>query len=1498
MIRVPEESSANRWGFKIFLRPIYGEPNAFIKSKEMTNAKLLQIVNKIGGEETLRKWISTINNLVFLASRLTRTLMKGIDTNPEEIHLKECLSWYIFKGGIQTKQSIEQILDYSSEMNNKSDSKSEETQGTRYKLNKSTLDVEILSLYEEIYSEPSSVSNGRMNSLLNLVRKQISYPGLFLTEKRRPTFTNEIERKWNKTEKLSTLCLLYHSGCIQDLLEFVCSKMERENKEEDEKSEKKEKEKEKELSQKEAKLMEIVNMIGEYNNKMLMWMVDRVQSEREYQQVLRSIIEQIENYYEKFKEKRRKELREKREQEEKKKEETENLEKEKKEEEEKEEKEEEKKVKGEEEEEKTGRIIVKQKGKNRKKKIVKRMYHEVKKKTGKKSKKEKKMRMDKTEEKEEKKEREEEKLIESLSEIEQNDLKDKLHHEVYDNFLHQYQGNFQKVKDLCKLLSIPYDAKDPSEAIKQIFNKSKEALLPLISFHQNSTLSESISHTQISKLVQKSPYKIVANHVNQHILVLLNVETGCCEKKVDSKGERKSVEKSKSVKSKRGKVLEPLGIGRSISLQNYLQEAQGEGEDLQNAMETYIRLKRLQKPSNVQQHDLTKHDSSPFHAVFSFITSNYNVNAVQNSLVLQKRRGAYRRLAFLYQNQLVHLFKNTPFMRMLVGNLTEALSGNVFNNVQASGYQIQSLLSAQAKQLSTRIMKLLISECNFLKTINSLVKKRIQLKKDMQKNIKIVDENFIYEHMKHMIVVFSDMRILLHQNNIDLVGKQSASLRIIKAFLESIVKLTLMSQNYINVIHNTSAFARLNSYHTSSCQVILNRFLTCAYESKDAELKLEMQQILLQIFIDALERESGVRKKELGGKQVFDFATKPNYYNPIIIQRLAHLLSLIYEILLIVDNLEEINKDLLNRSCTILGFVLMNIEAPAVIRTASKCAQIVFKHITPDSLVIPSLSPLSTSQTSQFMNSKSDKKENAVLQFLKRIGQYVSIINPNSETISSSPTSSVEGEELYPSEEKSYVVYMHLNHEEEDLTFILNALYHWEEMHPTVLDPHQNQSLKEKERDSKVLPNGGKQMMNKKPGIYAKKALKPNALNSIIQLDKIMEETIKVSFEEVKETDNAEEVIRKEKERAFIKRIKKHFVDAKAIATILLSRSFASFLSPLSYSEGVELSSLLEKAYLKKVSPIPINPYIAESKKQNKLEGFNLLIKDSFPLIFKEAAKPKEQQYKGPKIEIAKPQLLLSLCESSISDKLEGYLNNGNSSSLHPLLKHKYNLEGVGLESLQKTFVSGASISLILNQLLNLLRILARTEQRVHTNDQDEENSWNSALISYVNQSLELVSTKKWNQISIQDKAVVFGALILTAGWSNAIKPGSLVQTFVNNNKVVCTVVAGGNAAGSNTISAIIQNDQTFTIHKIPLSQVKPYQDTSLSQTFNPNQTLMLTALRKTLLTQNLERYTNISDENSDIRSSIFSENFLLVLLLKVSSSIKWENLLREHNKL
>lgn len=67
------EDQANRWGFKLIIRPIFGEPPYFL-TQSLKKEILAPAYQRMGGEDQISNLVSLMNHLFFMTSKFSRAI--------------------------------------------------------------------------------------------------------------------------------------------------------------------------------------------------------------------------------------------------------------------------------------------------------------------------------------------------------------------------------------------------------------------------------------------------------------------------------------------------------------------------------------------------------------------------------------------------------------------------------------------------------------------------------------------------------------------------------------------------------------------------------------------------------------------------------------------------------------------------------------------------------------------------------------------------------------------------------------------------------------------------------------------------------------------------------------------------------------------------------------------------------------------------------------------------------------------------------------------------------------------------------------------------------------------------------------------------------------------------------------------------------------------------------------------------------------------------------
>jgi hypothetical protein len=224
------EEMINRWGYKVTISPIYTE-SAFVYKH---TSKSLSKSNTSSNTVSL---IPLVNRLADLVGVMTRTLIRGTNKDISEIEGNSVTKWNIFKGGLN---------------NDNLDPKKEGP---------------ILE-YLSMIKSGDGIVNG-----IKKIREFVPYPMFYNQFKGSGKLAENVLEEWNYVENLQMLVLLYHSGMIEDVMDYVRGEMEPEEFEKEEK----------------------LKLIAQNSNSILQWMHKKSQAEREFQFLISELLKEVDD---------------------------------------------------------------------------------------------------------------------------------------------------------------------------------------------------------------------------------------------------------------------------------------------------------------------------------------------------------------------------------------------------------------------------------------------------------------------------------------------------------------------------------------------------------------------------------------------------------------------------------------------------------------------------------------------------------------------------------------------------------------------------------------------------------------------------------------------------------------------------------------------------------------------------------------------------------------------------------------------------------------------------------------------------------------------------------------------------------------------------------------------------------------------------------------------------------------------------------------------------
>ena len=142
------------------------------------------------------------------------------------------------------------------------------------------------------------------------------------------------------------------------------------------------------------------------------------------------------------------------------------------------------------------------------------------------------------------------------------------------------------------------------------------------------------------------------------------------------------------------------------------------------------------------------------------------------------------------------------------------------------------------------------------------------------------------------------------------------------------------------------------------------------------------------------------------------------------------------------------------RCARLLAYLMMEFEVPVITRHAMRCANIFISgaidfqklKLYPSSLVSDLSKEIDLNCNNKFLLASLRKIGNSILGNQKQQEPKAKVkqIEPKSAE------TAAEESEVQPEEEQKFVVYANINSQIEDYTFLITALYHWEQLHPAI----------------------------------------------------------------------------------------------------------------------------------------------------------------------------------------------------------------------------------------------------------------------------------------------------------------------------------------------------------------------------------------------------------------------------------------------------------------
>jgi len=157
-------------------------------------------------------------------------------------------------------------------------------------------------------------------------------------------------------------------------------------------------------------------------------------------------------------------------------------------------------------------------------------------------------------------------------------------------------------------------------------------------------------------------------------------------------------------------------------------------------------------------------------------------------------------------------------------------------------------------------------------------------------------------------------------------------------------------------------------------------------------------------------------------------------------------------------------------------------------------------------------------------------------------------------------------------------------------------------------------------------------------------------------------------------------------------------------------------------------------------------------------------------------------------------------------------------------------------------------------------------------------------MLALLEQAISVLRQKDWKTLSLEDKQIIFGVLAMVGGWEAPLLPGSQVMAEINNKQCEATIIDGGQ--GKQKACLLLNDDDTLQVQRVPTSQIEGQVKYKWPTEIKVDERSLCEAL--------IAVYGRQQTQGS--QSCLLSEQFLLHLLLRVSSQMSWSSVGRDQD--
>ena len=787
------------------------------------------------------------------------------------------------------------------------------------------------------------------------------------------------------------------------------------------------------------------------------------------------------------------------------------------------------------------------------------------------------------------------------------------------------------------------------------------------------------------------------------------------------------------------------------------QESAQKIEAMRNWVDSYKKWKQWQLPSQPEE-DLTSPLASPLKAIVKFTCADFDWSLLEQEAMLQTHLAGKRVMGLQLMNRLYQALQDSPASKMCLNLLP---TESVFSGVECCGQVLANHLNTQAGRIFRELMRMMMTTYSTYKTCKA--KPPRQPSKSCKSQL-FLTENLLSQHLRTLGIIFANANSLLSHSKLrDYILDSMENLDVTLSQLTEVLLQACSSQQ-----------SKLASNVVAACKLLYYSLVeACQGASYLSVLrKRELLSLLITTFLEYLEKNNLQTE-----------ATES-------IQRNEVLLSLLYELLLGAPH-KESDSTLVRLAKTLLSLLETSIS-PIINRLSVRISSEIWPILNPT--VFP---------------------QDVISSLFRVLGNYVlRVNNPPSLT-----------------DDRLFSVMLHVNNDE-DLGFLFPVLLEWDARYQylqgkvteenkdedrevdseqfledwlgeqAVMDfmPEQLRSgdfpveqyyqyILGQERGGWSRGRGARRTSARRVTGRRPPTKKPSnspSCQTLTKLDKLLDERLK-SIEETKPEDDESEKTRKTNEKLFYKRLKQVIKDSQSIAGNLSVKGAAVILEPMGRVKAMELVTLVYQVQQQllvdsktKIPVLPVNPY---------------------------AKQPAD----AASTEVIKAKRLVhsSLIDSQVIQKLEYVLESGSTLSAQRVMD-RLSTDITGAYShplLSRNVQAGAAFSICINQIIRLVKNLLRAER------------WSGYIKTAVREAIEGIND--WESMSTDRQMQVLGALVTAGGWSDYVRPGSLVTVERSNAQEIAIVLQGGSVSGMKNVTLIFPNDIHATPQSLPLKEVK-----------------------------------------------------------------------------